>query len=96
MPSACSFPPRTCGIRLLGVSTRIWMSFAIGGLHRRRRALERDVHHVDPGGLLEELRGEVRCGADAGGAEIELARVGLRVGDQLLHVLRRARCCSPS
>jgi hypothetical protein len=47
------------------------------------------VHHVDPCGLLEELGGEVRRRPNTRGAEVDLARIGLGVGDQLLHVLGR-------
>ena len=32
MASALILPPRTCGISVLGTSTRIWMSFAISAV----------------------------------------------------------------
>jgi hypothetical protein len=46
------------------------------------------VHHVDRRRLLEELGGEMRRRADAGGAEVHLAGIRLGVVDQPFHVLR--------
>ena len=39
--------------------------------------------HVDAGAQLDQLAGEMGRGADAGGREIELARIGLGEGDEL-------------
>ena len=56
---------------------------------RVRRALVGDVDEVGSGPQLEQLRDQMGEIAVAHGAEIELAGIGLGVGDQLLHVLRR-------
>ena len=49
------------------------------------------VGHLGAGLLLQQLHGEVRLRADAGDADVELARIGLGVGDQFLQVVRPAR-----
>ena len=56
-------------------------------VERRRRAL---IGHMDELGVrdrLEQLSGQVRRGADALRGVVEPARIGLGVGDQLLHRL---------
>ena len=45
------------------------------------------MHDVDLGGQLEQFAGQMRQAADAGGGEIELARLRLGERDQLAHVL---------
>ena len=54
--------------------------------HQRRRglphALERHVNHVETKRRREGFAGQVMGAADAGGAVIHLARVGLDVGDE--------------
>ena len=50
------------------------------------RCLVRDMHHVDPGGLLQQLGSEVRRGADPARTENNLAGLRARVGDQFAHV----------
>ena len=47
------------------------------------------MHHLGAGARLEQLDGVVRQAADAAGAVVELAGIGLRVGDQLGHRLYR-------
>src|SRR5262245_31490640 len=42
-----------------------------------------DVDHVDAGHHIEELARNVRRRTDAGGCKIDLARIGLRVSDEL-------------
>ena len=56
--------------------------------HRRRRALVRDVGDVEPGLGLEQRREQMRRRAEAR-AVVELARIGLGVGDELRDRLRR-------
>ncbi len=46
-------------------------------------SLVRDVRHPDPGGLAEELGGEVDAAPGARGTVVELARIRLGVGNQL-------------
>ena len=89
MASARILPARTWVITPIGASISIWMlpDSEIG--QRRRRALVGDVHHVDAGHLLHQLAGEMGRRADARGAERDLARVLLGVGDQLADVLHR-------
>jgi hypothetical protein len=41
------------------------------------------VHHVDAGHQLELLARHVNARADAGRGEVELAGIGLGVGDEL-------------
>ena len=43
------------------------------------------MHHVDPRARLERFADEVRQGADPAGGEVDLAGIGLGVGDELLH-----------
>ena len=52
-------------------------------LHRRTGAAVGDVPNVGLGQKLEQLAGEMMRGAGAGGAVVQLARVGLGVGDEL-------------
>ncbi len=44
-----------------------------------------------PGDHLEQLDGELVAGADPGRREVDLARIGLGVGDELRHRLHRHR-----
>ena len=60
-------------------------------MQRRRAAAIRHVHHVDPGHHLEHLGGDVVGVAGAGRGVIDLARVGLGVGDELGNRLGRKR-----
>ena len=62
------------------------MSGEHGG-RRRSRARERDVQHVDPGPQLEDFAGEIGCRPGARARPIELAGIGLRLGDQFGHGL---------
>ena len=48
------------------------------------RGAERYVHDIDAGGLVEQRRGHVLGGAEAGRRERQLAGIGLRGGDQIL------------
>ena len=57
--------------------------------HRIARAAVRHVHHVDAGHHLELLARHVDAGADAGRGEVELAGIGLGVGDQFRDGLDR-------
>ncbi len=59
--------------------------------HGRRTALVGHVLHVHLGHALEQLARQVDGTAAARRAEVDLARVGLGVGDQLLHRLERLR-----
>jgi hypothetical protein len=54
-----------------------------------RRTLVGHVHEVGPGAQLEQLGDQMGEVAVAHGAEIELAGIGLGIGNQLLHGLRR-------
>src|SRR5262249_1414548 len=54
---------------------------------RRPRTRERDVQHVDPGPQLEDFTGEIRCRPGARARPIELAGIGLCLGDQVRHGL---------
>jgi hypothetical protein len=47
--------------------------------------------YVDAGARLEHFADQMRQYADAAGGKIHLARVGLGVGDQFLHRVRRQR-----
>jgi len=51
----------------------------------------RHVRHLDAGGELDHFAGEMRRGADAGGCEVELARISLCIGDELRERLYRQR-----
>ena len=55
-------------------------------LHDLGAALVRDEHGVDAGEPAEQIAGEPR--GDDAGAVVELAGIGLGLGDQLLHGLR--------
>ena len=59
--------------------------------HRRRRALERHMHHLDIGHGAEQFARKMRGAAIAAGTEAEIA--GARFGDhdQLLHRFHRQR-----
>ena len=54
-------------------------------------ALVGNMHQRDAGGARKIFAGDVARGAGAGGAEIDLAGIGLGVGDQLGHGLGRER-----
>ncbi len=56
-------------------------------LHRRRRAAIVDVLELHARHLLEQLRGQMRGGADALGRRIEHARIGLGVATTSATVL---------
>ena len=58
---------------------------------RRRAAAVGHVHHVDAGHHLEQLARHVDRGAVAGRRHVELAGIGLGVGDQLGDRLDRKR-----
>ena len=62
---------------------------------RGRRAAIGHVHHVDAGHHLEQLAGHVREPADAGRRHVDLARIGLGVGDELGNRLGRNRWIAP-
>ena len=47
------------------------------------------VHDVDAGARLEQLTGEMGQHADAARGKIDLARIGLGIGDELGHRMRR-------
>ena len=49
------------------------------------------MHHVDPGHVLEQLARHVRRGADAGRGHVDLAGIGLGVGDELWKRVHRKR-----
>jgi hypothetical protein len=49
----------------------------------------RSVHDVDAGARLEHFADQMRQHADAARGKIHLARIGLGIGDQLLHGVRR-------
>jgi len=59
--------------------------------HRGRRAAIRHVRELDVGHGLQQLARHVRGGANPAGSKIDLARIGLRHGDELGKVLRRKR-----
>ena len=50
---------------------------------RRRRAAIGHVHHVDAGHHLEQLAGDMDAAAVAGRRHVDLARIGLGIGDEL-------------
>ena len=52
-------------------------------------ALVRHLHHVGAGHHLEQFAGHMRPGADAGRRDVELAGIGLGIGDQLGHRFHR-------
>ena len=56
---------------------------------RRRVAAVRHVHQIDAGHHLEQLAGHMQRRADAARAHVDLARIGLGVGDELRNGLRR-------
>ena len=58
-------------------------------VQRRARALVRDVDHGGAGELVEPFAGQVRRAAVARRAEADFGRLGLGVGDELGHRLRR-------
>ena len=58
---------------------------------RRSAALVRHMHDVDAGPRLEHFADQMRQYADAAGGKVHLARIGLGIGDQLLHGIRRHR-----
>ena len=59
------------------------------GIGRRSQAGKRHVHHVDISRDVDQRDTQMRRAADAGAAEIELARIGLRMGHQFRHRLQR-------
>ena len=56
---------------------------------RRCVAAVRHVHQIDAGHHLEQLAGHMQRRADAARAHVDLARIGLGVGDELRNGLRR-------
>ena len=58
---------------------------------RGRRAAIGHMHHVDAGHHLEQLAGHMRRAPVAGRRHVDLARVGLGVGDELGNGLGRNR-----
>ncbi|HSJ40685.1 MAG TPA: hypothetical protein VK955_06490 [Xanthobacteraceae bacterium] len=64
----------------------------LAGKHRRSRlrtALEGNMHDLGAGARLEQFHGIMRQAADAAGAVVELAGIGLRISDKLGHRLYR-------
>ena len=81
--SARSLPALMCSTedgRLSNISLHL-SAEEIG--QRRPGAAIRHVQHVDAGHHLEQLAGHVDRGSDAAGREVDLARIGLGVGDEL-------------
>ena len=60
-------------------------------VHGRRRAAVRHMHHLGPGRDHEGGGGDMRGGAVAAGAIVQLARILLGVVDEFQHVLGRNR-----
>ena len=58
---------------------------------RGRAAAIRHVHHVDAGHHLEQLAGHMGPGPVAGRRHVDLARIGLGIGDELGNRLGRNR-----
>jgi hypothetical protein len=58
---------------------------------RLRDAAIRHVHHVEPGHHLEELAGDVGRGPIAAGTDIDLAGIGLGIGDEFRNGARGKR-----
>jgi hypothetical protein len=54
-----------------------------------RAATVGDVHHVAPCHALEESGRQVHRRADTGGGVVELARIGLGMGDEVSHAVGR-------
>ena len=62
---------------------------------RGRAAAIGHVNHVDAGHHLEQLAGHMGRGPDAGRRHVDLARIGLGIGDELGNRLGRNRWIAP-
>ena len=89
--SARSLPPSTCCSTLAKLSKYICIWPASRSVIDGRRAAIGHVHDVGAGQRLEHLADEMRLRAEAGRGEVHLAGIGLGVGHELAHRLRRHR-----
>ena len=89
MASARTLPSRICGSRIEIASKVQCTCWPSSGGERLAAALVGHADEIGAGARLEQLGGQMRQAARAGVREVELARIGLRVGDEFLHALPR-------